>query len=58
MWSHAGPLRSGEGRSRLEDWAAPAPTTVRALEDRNLLLLGRLLLAEIRRPTRLEAPAC
>ncbi|MEE1619571.1 L-aspartate oxidase [Brachybacterium sp. J153] len=58
MWSHAGPLRSGEGRPRLPDWVAPDPTDRRSVEDRNLLLLGRLLLAAARRPARLEAPAC
>lgn len=49
MWSHAGLLRSGEqlmeAAAVLEGWQAPAPRTINALEDRNLLELGRLLVA-------------
>lgn len=49
MWSHAGLLRSGEqlmeAAAVLEGWQAPAPRTIAALEDRNLLELGRLLVA-------------
>ena len=49
MWSRAGLLRSGEqlreAAAVLEGWQAPAPRTIAALEDRNLLELGRLLVA-------------
>ena len=47
MWSRAGLLRSGEqlteAAAALDGWQAPAPRTIAALEDRNLLELGRLL---------------
>lgn len=49
MWSRAGLLRSGEqlreAAAVLEGWQAPAPRTINVLEDRNLLELGRLLVA-------------
>lgn len=49
MFAAAGLLREGSAleaaRDRLSTWAVPAPTSVTALEDRNLLELGRALTA-------------
>lgn len=70
MWSRAGLLRTGSqlagAAAQLNAWRSPAPsvlTTVRALEDRNLLDLARLLTAHaLNRPAsvgahhRLDAP--
>lgn len=60
MWSRAGLLRSGAqlmaAAAVLEDWRAPAPRTIADLEDRNLLELGRLLVAAaLARPRSLGA---
>ncbi|WP_193106588.1 L-aspartate oxidase [Brachybacterium sp. FME24] len=70
MWSHAGLLRTGgqldAAAARLAEWRTPDPaalSTVRELEDRNLLDLARLLAAHaLARPGsvgahhRLDAP--
>jgi L-aspartate oxidase len=52
LWEHVGLLRSGDRLAHatevLDGWSAPAPTSVDALEDRNLLHLARLTVAAAR----------
>ncbi|MBK0331708.1 FAD-dependent oxidoreductase [Brachybacterium sp. MASK1Z-5] len=52
MWEHVGLLRTGDQLAHaarvLDGWAAPTPSTVAAIEDRNLLHLARLTVAAAR----------
>ncbi|UQN29077.1 L-aspartate oxidase [Brachybacterium kimchii] len=55
MWEHVGLLRTGDQLAHaarvLDGWSAPAPSTVAAVEDRNLLHLARLTVAAARART-------
>ncbi|UEJ81695.1 FAD-dependent oxidoreductase [Brachybacterium halotolerans subsp. kimchii] len=55
MWERVGLLRTGDRLAHaarvLDGWSAPAPSTVAAVEDRNLLHLARLTVAAARART-------